>query len=578
MSFLKFLLLLEKGNERNVTDLRDWVWSRTELVRWHAVGPGDDWTHAANDQTVKLLVVDVESMGTSVAWDVVAQTKQPVIAIHPDRTLMKPLVDKFPGMVLLSGGWQDSSESQERLETFLRKLGIPKSPPIDPQFDKNDLGLRRTLNNLAGVLHEPRHGQPLIEPWLRLTLAKYFGVHKRSIRLNAVRGGWSGTPVLEATVDGNIYYLKFFDKFEEFSAVCEGHQRAREAWLGDCAAEVQFIEGLPHTTEGLHEAFPAVGGKFPLCVRSASDTSTKRVTFHELYQSENFDVLQEALGAILQALDQPEAQLVPIPPSAQTLFLMDGEKEIVVLDTLHDLRRTLRQLCPLWDTQEKTIRDIIIDERPQWLNGDTPARTGHIHGDLNTRNSLCALTDPSSIRFIDLGDYRPDGILVHDLSMLEASIKWGAMGSEREPRYRFGDIDTQLLRDARKAEDFAIDKGLAFSRDDVFGILQPERRNLDNALTRAYALVGMVRAKAKKLCGSDDPYGKHYFAALLCWNLRWLKAPHVRRVKKVLALYSSALILEKFKILETTSDQQQARSRTPLPPQGASQNRQEGVS
>ena len=53
--------------------------------------------------------------------------------------------------------------------------------------------------------------------------------------------------------------------------------------------------------------------------------------------------------------------------------------------------------------------------------------------------------------------------------MLEASIKWGAMGSEREPRYRFGDIDTQPLRDARKREDFATEKGLAFSYDDFGG-------------------------------------------------------------------------------------------------------------
>ena len=87
-------------------------------------------------------------------------------------------------------------------------------------------------------------------------------------------------------------------------------------------------------------------------MRSASDSSTKRVTFHELYQSENFDVIQKALGAILQALDQPHAQLVPIP-SAQSLFLLDGDKEMVVLDTLHDLRRTLRQLCPVWDSREK---------------------------------------------------------------------------------------------------------------------------------------------------------------------------------------------------------------------------------
>ena len=264
MKHLKFLLLLEKGNERNVSDLRTGVWTRTELVRWHVVGPNDNWMHAANDETVKLLVVDVESVGTSVAWDVVARMKQPVIAIHPDRTLMKPLVEKFPRMVLLSGGWQDSPQFQESLENLLRNIGIPKTPLIEPQFDKNDLGLRRTLKNLAGVLHEPRHGQPLIEPWLRLTLAKYFGTDKRSIRLNAVRGGWSGTPVLEATVDGDIYYLKFLDKFQEFSAVCEGHQRARQGWLGDYAAEVQFIEGLPHTIEGLHEAFLAVGGKFPL--------------------------------------------------------------------------------------------------------------------------------------------------------------------------------------------------------------------------------------------------------------------------------------------------------------------------
>jgi len=59
----------------------------------------------------------------------------------------------------------------------------------------------------------------------------------------------------------------------------------------------------------------------------------------------------------------------------------------------------------------------------------------------------------------------------------------------------------------------------------------------------AYSLIAKVREAARSLKASPDDDGRHYFACLLYWNLRYLKLPTIRRVKKLLALFSSAEVL-----------------------------------
>jgi hypothetical protein len=73
---------------------------------------------------------------------------------------------------------------------------------------------------------------------------------------------------------------------------------------------------------------------------------------------------------------------------------------------------------------------------------------------------------------------------------------------------------------------------------------------------RAYSLIAKVREHAAQLLTGGEAYGRHYFACLLYWNLRYLKRPEVRRVKKLLALYSASEILAVFeKLMQSNPDE-----------------------
>ena len=94
-----------------------------------------------------------------------------------------------------------------------------------------------------------------------------------------------------------------------------------------------------------------------------------------------------------------------------------------------------------------------------------------------------------------------------------------------------------MLADAKQVEEVAVEKGLDFCAADI--------TISGNAVRRAYQIVALIRARAKTL-STGDQFGAHYFGSLLGWNLRILKIPHIRRIKKSLALYSSALLLKRF--------------------------------
>lgn len=92
----------------------------------------------------------------------------------------------------------------------------------------------------------------------------------------------------------------------------------------------------------------------------------------------------------------------------------------------------------------------------------------------------------------------------------------------------------------RDAEQASIAKGLVYTQDHADGDL-----SADPTIRRAYRAIARVRARAKEASSDFDPFGRHYFAALLYWTLDILKEPAVRRTKKLLAIYSAAQILRK---------------------------------
>jgi len=91
-------------------------------------------------------------------------------------------------------------------------------------------------------------------------------------------------------------------------------------------------------------------------------------------------------------------------------------------------------------------------------------------------------------------------------------------------------------------EKAGIERGLQFNSGDVEAV--SNRRCYPRSPALAYRLIARVRKRALDLSG-EDPQGRHYFASLLFWSLRWLTLPAMRPTKKLLAIYSAARILRK---------------------------------
>jgi len=134
------------------------------------------------------------------------------------------------------------------------------------------------------------------------------------------------------------------------------------------------------------------------------------------------------------------------------------------------------------------------------------------------------------VLIIDNGTYAPEGYLVFDIAQLETDIKLLLMGTETP----LGDLDPDSFHHWMSLErstcaEYLIEQSLVVDKS------QPP------CISRAYRLILRLRSFASPLL-KDDPDCVQYFGCLLHWNLRWLRQPSIRRVKKLLAIFSASEI------------------------------------
>lgn len=190
-----------------------------------------------------------------------------------------------------------------------------------------------------------------------------------------------------------------------------------------------------------------------------------------------------------------------------------------------------------WAAVEDTIGQLVYCPLPPWLNGQPCSfHRGCLHGDPNCRNCLVASDSPVNLRLIDCGGFRPDGRLASDLAIIERDVKLLLLGTEPEAAPWF-DLDIRELPVWCDAETQSIQNGLGYSVPPTAG----------PSVARAYRLVELVRQRAKELCVPGDPEGREYFSMLLYWTLEALLHDAVRPTKKLLALFSGAQILRRFR-------------------------------
>jgi hypothetical protein len=239
-------------------------------------------------------------------------------------------------------------------------------------------------------------------------------------------------------------------------------------------------------------------------------------------------------------------------------FVRDAEPIRALVNTLHDLSMYGPAVCNDWSHREIELLSFVYQPSPRWLVNPVPAASGCIHGDPNSTNCFVNESDPANFQLIDCGKYRPHARLVSDLALIEADIKYNLLGTERSLSVPAGRVE-QIIR--RLAPGLAMTKSfLDLDCRQLWSWCEVEKNSIESLLnaatspygassdsaTRAYELVGLVRAAARKITPADDEMGAHYFAGLLYWTIRILKLGHIRPTKRLLALFSVSEILRRF--------------------------------
>ena len=516
-------------------------WERSAIVRWRCAGSADIAANLGGN--LLLLLVDCSAGG--------ADVKTACRSIRA--TCQSPILLTDPGGL-----------RPEVLEEF--KVVAERAAIIQPNELSDPSIILDRLVHLGITLPEPcvvldyEHNDPVmteIVRWvgrerLENNIQKFFPEASR-VRLQPVAGGWSGAKICRLLVQGQEYFLKFFEDSDKCKREHEHHHEAVN-WLQQARAEVRIrvVPDIGDDPDSQLRAFPQRKPvAYPVCYVSASSEDRHRETLKALYRIKDEAFVKKAFQRLVEVLQTGQtAGPTPIaePPwdfsEGGNGYFLRPKIIIKTFETLEDIGDYGPSMCgndpQRWTTRRQII-ELLMSHLPTWLTSPLSVQRGHTHGDPNPRNCLLPLDGPSDLRLIDCGDYEPSGRLVSDLALIERDIKLVLMATEEEAD-KFFDLDTSRLSVWCKNEENSIGRGIGFKLGDAL----PRPTGEFPCGTRAYQLIGLVRQRAKTLCGKSDPKGIHYFAALLYWTLDSLKYEAIRPTKKLLALYSASEILLKF--------------------------------
>lgn len=549
---------------REINRLWVYLFKSSPFVRWHCARPD----HIMEDVDIASLIVLLWSDATCAKMleeisDKVRSRAAPLLVVRTkDEHLfdirgkgergdvVQTILDDYPCYVQCTAS---SLSEEQRIKDLLGQLAVElPGMAMDVAFDPNDFEIRRLVDE-KGM------------EYLKHVLTSYFPGARSAQILPAV-GGWSGTALFRAFLDGedNGYFFKLFRGVATRNKELKNHTKAQQEWLGEALVNLKPVPGLPHSVDAQEQAFPE--GCFswvPVCYESALTRRKPRTMLGVVYARPHGAAVGDFFeGAFRRLLDILETGQRPRRdsrmawgPEGRVRLGLDDNRKTDVARALQDLKLYLD--CPeligsedrqRWEREKKCwqeardrIRQLIYEPCPAWLQLKVDVACGHIHGDPNMRNCLVNIENHEDLKLIDCGDYISDGRLVWDLAAIESDIKFVLMGSEYESR-PFFDLDAPQLENWCSAERDAIARGLGYGPEHV-----PVATGEYTFTRRAYRLVTLVRHRARELSEScNDGQGIHYFAALLDRTLDSLKHREVRRTKKLLALYSAAEILRKF--------------------------------
>jgi hypothetical protein len=186
------------------------------------------------------------------------------------------------------------------------------------------------------------------------------------------------------------------------------------------------------------------------------------------------------------------------------------------------------------------------------LDQKMPVLLSPSHGDLNANNIFLWLEDPAHLFLIDFPFYQQSGHAMQDFARLEVEIKFAIMdrqGNTPTEEVPALDITPSQVPIWQGMEDHLLSETWKDAKQSW-----PERGYTKNA-EQCLQWVQMVREKAERVqrqgLQPDDPpkFLEEYFPALLFHTLQVIAWPSLSILKRLLAVYSAASILERLKQL-----------------------------
>jgi hypothetical protein len=427
--------------------------------------------------------------------------------------------------------------------------------------------------------------RPLIEWCADHVIELYFPERSGPMNVHYVGGGLSGTPLVCIDFEGDPekYYLKFFEQEGEFKAEWNGHKSAL-AWLGEYTVELRAIPGVAGDARRQLEALrclndrlaaaPAAPAKrapggptkrppllvaalhkrlYPVCYGSARVSKTLKARYQAAGAVSNFP--QDAYKEIIHVLKitNPKTKSrratlskcpdygPPVPAGARNTILNMLQSDVYDAFIEHarqDLSRweaACEGSARWWSDGLLLLKELLAGPLPGKIEQQYELVLGHIHGDANSRNFLFG-TDPSRLQVIDCGCHAADAPLLFDLAQIESDLKVNLMASEAVSGYE--EIDVGQLPLWIEMEKLVTEHPFIFKIP----------ASMPASVKRAYGIVKAIRLRLgeippRDVHGQADPTPYFYF--LLYWTLRKLRHPAVPPTKRLFAMASVFLLLER---------------------------------
>lgn len=192
-----------------------------------------------------------------------------------------------------------------------------------------------------------------------------------------------------------------------------------------------------------------------------------------------------------------------------------------------------------WSAGRLLLQGLLTDTPPKGLQRQYSLRCGNIHGDANSRNFLFGKNcsgAPCTLQVIDCGCHATKAPLLFDPAQLESDLKINLMATEAASGYQ--EIDPRQLPGWIAMERRSLDRPFDFRIS----------TNLPESVKRAYNVVRSIRERVQELSakGSDgQPDPRPYFYFLLYWTLRKVRHAAVPPTKRLFAMASVFLLLER---------------------------------